>query len=207
MASISVETLLLYAFIFSTLQALTPPQLIPIDISLTDQRPYCEVSGTCHDCDKTDSTFRISTSQYTSFVPIIGSHTASPLTFVAHFDDKHYKSKKPMPSNDTIVTVRGFLTGYNDHLPSDKRPTTFDLDVNNIVFLGKNARLPPPSGTCSIPAVHFHFNPTTPATSKSPSTGKFQHKYETKTQRAHESSATILPATDEERGQKHARIE
>jgi len=114
-----------------------------------------------------------------------------------------------MPSNDTIVAVRGLLTGYNDHLPSDIRPTTFDLDVNNIVFLGKNARLPPPSGTCSIRAVHSHFNPSTPATSKSPSSGKFQHehKYETKTQRARESSATILPATDEERGQKHARID
>ena len=106
-------------------------QLIPCapDILRT---PYITLSGATF--NKTDNTFDMNTSQYTSFYKT--QRNLSTLPIRAHFDEVRYKNKKPIPSNNTYVAVEGFLNSVETD-PNTGIPSIFNISVDNISFLGK----------------------------------------------------------------------
>jgi hypothetical protein len=117
-------------------------QLIPATEDVMRHRPYVTFSGIA--LNRTESSFDVNAPQYTSFYKAHRSLSTLPLR--AAFDDTRYKTKKPIPSNNTYVAVEGFLMEVETD-SSTGRPTVFHVSVDNINFLGK-AVSPPSRGAC-----------------------------------------------------------
>src|SRR4051794_28754344 len=97
------------------------------------QRPYINISGTALNCNKTDGFFDINASQYTSYYK--NNRTLSNLPVRAHFDSNKYRTKKPIPSNNTYVAVEGFLGDIERDAAG--HITLLHMSVDNINFLGR----------------------------------------------------------------------
>jgi len=91
------------------------------------------VSGVAVNSNKTASFFEINAAQYTSHYK--HNRTLSFLPVQAHFNSSKYKTKKPIPSNNTYVSIEGLL----EDIQTDPygRATTFHISVDNINFLGR----------------------------------------------------------------------
>jgi hypothetical protein len=92
--------------------------------------------------NKTDGFFQVNVAQYTSYYK--NNRPLSILPVQAHFNSNKYKTKKPIPSNNTYVSVEGFLEDIDTD--SSALATCFHVSVDNISFLGKATFSPSPAG-------------------------------------------------------------
>ena len=68
------------------------------------------------------------------------NRTLSILPIQAHFNSTKYKTKKPVPLNNTYVCIKGFLEDIETD--SNGYATLFHVSVDNINFLGRAALTP-----------------------------------------------------------------
>jgi hypothetical protein len=94
---------------------------------------YINVSGAAMNSNKTDGFFEVNTAQYTSHYK--NDRALSILPIRAHFNSNKYKVKKPIPSNNTYVSMEGFLEDIE--IDTTGRVSLFHVSVDNINFLGK----------------------------------------------------------------------
>src|SRR6266849_7955271 len=99
------------------------------------EQPYINVSGPTIHCNKTGTTFEINASQYTTHYKT--SRTNSILPICGHFNSNKYRNKKPVPSDNTYVSIEGFLD--NVELDPMGHASVFHIAVDNINFLRKAA--------------------------------------------------------------------
>jgi hypothetical protein len=123
-----------FAFLFSSLCL----QLIPIDLYDTQIQPYATISGCAISCDQSKSTFRINAKQYTTFYKIKKQPSILPVDTT--FRPSKYKGKKPMPKDNTFVSIEGYMTGID--FDNSGHPSSFKIEILNIAFLGKNITAP-----------------------------------------------------------------
>ena len=106
------------------------------------ERTYINVSGAAINCNKTGSFFQINAPQYTSQYK--NNRTLSILPVHTHFNSSKYRSKKPIPLNNTYISIEGFLD--NVETDSSGHATSFHISVDNINFLSKATLSPSTSG-------------------------------------------------------------
>ena len=104
--------------------------------------PYINVSGDALNTNKTARFFSINAAQYTSHYK--NNRSQSILPVQAHFNLTKYRTKKPIPSNNTYVSIEGFLEDVNTD--SSGQATSFHISVNNINFLGRASLSPSTTG-------------------------------------------------------------
>ena len=121
-------------------------KLIPTKHDNMRERTYINVSGAAINSNKSASCFEINAAQYTSHYKANCSLSFLPVQ--AHFNSNKYKTKKPIPSNSTYVSVEGFLDTIGTD--SNGNATTFHISVDNINFLGKSAVSSATSSTAGI---------------------------------------------------------
>jgi hypothetical protein len=98
------------------------------------QQAYINVSGAVVNSNKSDDGFfEINAAQYTSHYK--DNRPLSVFPVRAHFNLKTYKAKKPIPSDNTYVSVEGFLRDIETDTAG--RATRFHMSVDNINFLGR----------------------------------------------------------------------
>ena len=97
------------------------------------EHPYINVSGAALNSNKTDSFFKLNTPQYTSHYK--ANWNLSILPIQANFNSSKYKTKKPIPSNNTYISIEGFLE--NVETDSVGLATCFNVSMDNINFLGR----------------------------------------------------------------------
>jgi hypothetical protein len=85
-----------------------------------------------------DGFFEVNAAQYMSHYK--NDRALSILPIRAHFNSNKYKTKKPILSNNTYVSMEGFLDDIE--IDTTGRATLFHVSVDNINFLGR-ASLPP----------------------------------------------------------------
>lgn len=110
------------------------------------ERPYINVSGTAVNMNKTGGFFTLNAPQYMSHYKY--NHSLSFLPIQANFNSNKYKTKWPIPSNNTYVLVEGFLEEVETN--STGHATTFHVSVDNINFLGHAMITPSTSGKTGI---------------------------------------------------------
>jgi len=71
------------------------------------EQAYINVSGAAVNSNKTGSFFEVNAPQYTSYYKT--NQNLSILPVQAHFNSSKYRTKKPIPSNNTYVSIEGFL--------------------------------------------------------------------------------------------------
>lgn len=142
-------------------------QLIPIKTDDMRQRAYINVSGAAVNANKTDGFFEVNAAQYTSHYK--NNRTLSILPVQAHFSSNKYKTKKPIPSNNTYVTIEGFLEDIETDMAG--RVTLFHVSVDNINFLGRatlsasTASSKAPSTPSRSSRFKFNFDAVSPSSS------------------------------------------
>lgn len=113
-------------------------QLIPTKTDDLRQQPYINISGAAINSNKTEGFFEVNAAQYTSHYKT--NRALSILPIQAHFNSNKYRTKKPIPSNNTFVSLEGFVedveTDANGHA------TMFRVSVDNINFLGRATLAP-----------------------------------------------------------------
>lgn len=115
------------------------------------ERPYVNVSGAAINTNKTASLFEINAPQYTSLYKT--NRNLSFLPVQAHFNSNKYKTKKPIPSNNTYVSVEGFLE--NIETDATGRAYMFHVSVDNINFLGRATLSPSGTGNTGNYSLSF----------------------------------------------------
>jgi len=115
------------------------------------EHPYINVSSAAINTNKTASLFEINAPQYTSLYKT--NWNLSFLPVQAHFDSNKYRTKKPIPSNNTYVSIEGFLE--NVETDPTGRAIMFHVSVDNINFL-RWATLSP-SGTGNTGNISISF--------------------------------------------------
>jgi len=128
-------------------------QLIPTKTDDMRQQTYISVSGAAVNSNKADDFFEVNAAQYTSHYK--NNRPLSVLPVRAHFNLKKYKTKKPIPSDNTYISVEGFLEDIE--IDTAGHPILFHMSVDNISFLGR-AGAPSPSRACGL-------GPSTPSRS------------------------------------------
>jgi hypothetical protein len=118
-------------------------QLIRCTEDVMRRSPYITISGPAFNADMTEGVFDCNAAQYTTFYK--DRRQLSTLPIRAHFDNIRYKTKRPVPSNNTYVVIEGFLESVDFDL-TDGHPSLFHIGTENISFLGK-AVLPNPPRT------------------------------------------------------------
>jgi len=113
------------------------------------------VSGTAINSNKTGGFFEINAPQYTSHYK--KNRALSYLPVHAHFNSNKYKTKEPIPSNNTYVSFEGFLEGIDTD--SAGKPTSFHVSVDNINFLGRATVSPSGTGNTGIQSFSNIFTP------------------------------------------------
>ena len=126
-------------------------QLIPTKTEDVRQRAYINVAGAAVNSNKTDGFFQINAAQFTSHYK--NERALSILPVQAHFNSNKYRTKKPIPSNDTYVSVEGFL----EEIETDTagHTTLFHVSVDNISFLGRASFSLSTAGGLSEHLKHF----------------------------------------------------
>jgi len=97
------------------------------------ERAYINVSGAAINSNKTGGFFKINAPQYTSHFK--HNRALSILPVHANFNSNKYKTKKPIPANNTYVSIEGFLESVETD--STGLATSFHVSVDNINFLGR----------------------------------------------------------------------
>ncbi|KAI0284111.1 hypothetical protein BC826DRAFT_973491 [Russula brevipes] len=114
----------------------------------------------CGDIVCASGTFAVSAAQYTSSYPTPTVRNLSAVPVIVHSDGVRYNGKKPMPSANTFVSVKGFVTRF-DVAEGFLAVVDIHVLVDNIAFLGKaNIAPPPDKPAASSPAgpSRFAFN-------------------------------------------------
>ncbi|KAF8267121.1 hypothetical protein EI94DRAFT_1830264 [Lactarius quietus] len=121
--------------------------LVPADIEDARVPAYIHATGTATTVDTTNATFHVDSYQYTyafrsqQLFPI---HALIP-------DSPRYKSKKPIPANNSYVGIAGRLTRICP--TSQDSENRFHIDVDNVTFLGRPPTIPVRSSdTAPLPA-------------------------------------------------------
>jgi hypothetical protein len=83
-------------------------QLIPAKTDDMRQQVYISVSGAAVNSNKTGGFFEVNAPQYTSHYK--SNRTLSILPVQARFNTNKYRTKKPIPSNNTYVSIEGFFS-------------------------------------------------------------------------------------------------
>ena len=139
------------------LPALSPltdfKQLIPTKNDDIREHAYINVSGAAINSNKTAGVFDINAPQYTSHYKT--NRTLSFLPVHAHFNSNKYKSKKPVPSNNTYVSFEGFLETIETD--STGHPTSFHVSVDNINFLGRQTLTPSSTGNTGMSSTSQYY--------------------------------------------------
>ena len=94
---------------------------------------YINVSGAAINSNKTGGFFKVNAPQYTSHFK--HNRTLSILPVHANFNSSKYKTKKPIPANNTYVSIKGFLESVE--IDSAGHASSFHVSVDNINFLGR----------------------------------------------------------------------
>ena len=110
------------------------------------EHAYINVSGAAINSNKLAGCFGVNAAQYTTYYK--SNRALSFLPVQAHFNSNKYKMKKPIPSNNTYVSVEGFLDAIGTD--SNGNVTTFHVSVDNINFLGKSTVSSATSSTAGI---------------------------------------------------------
>jgi hypothetical protein len=97
------------------------------------QQTYINVCGAAVNTNKSDDCFEVNAAQYTSHYK--NNRPLSILPVRAHFNLNKYRTKKPMPSDNTYVSVEGFLEDIETDAAG--HATLFHMVVDNISFLGR----------------------------------------------------------------------
>jgi hypothetical protein len=118
-------------------------QLIPTKTEELRQQPYIYISGAAINSNKTAGFFEVNAAQYTSHYKT--NRALSILPIQAHFNSNKYRSKKSIPSNNTYVSLEGFLEDVETDATG--QATLFRVSVDNINFLGKATLMPSATGT------------------------------------------------------------
>jgi hypothetical protein len=94
-----------------------------------------DIASTVFNSDKDQLCFDINAKQYLSFYK---SHLVQPVFPVqATLNPAIYKNKKPLSSNNSIVSVKGILT-HVDIDEDTRQPLLFHITVDHIGFLRKS---------------------------------------------------------------------
>jgi hypothetical protein len=119
------------------------------------QQAYINISGAVVNSNRSDDGFfEINAAQYTSHYK--DNRPLSMLPVRAHFDLKTYKAKKPIPSDNTYVSVEGFLRDIETDAAG--HAIRFHISVDNINFLGRATTTLYPSTASGLgKAFRFHF--------------------------------------------------
>ena len=117
------------------------------------ERTYINISGAAINSNKAASSFDVNASQYTTHYK--NHRNLSVLPVQAHFNSNKYRTKKPIPSNNTYVSFKGFLD--NIETDSTGHATTFHVSVNNINFLGRATPSPSATGNAGNKFISFSF--------------------------------------------------
>lgn len=123
-------------------------QLIPATGCDPRQRPWLSVTGVATNINSKDATFDIDAFQYTHGVAEAtkDNRKAGVLPIRAIIPDSaRYKTKKPIPSQNSYVAVVGFLSRFD--LAENGYPDRFHIDVENVTFLGKSVLPARPANT------------------------------------------------------------
>ena len=96
---------------------------------------YVNVSSAIVNSNKTEESFEINAPRYTSYYK--NNCTLSMLPVQAYFNFSKYRTKKPILSNNTYVSIKGFLD--NVETDTSGHATTFHVSIDNINFLGRAA--------------------------------------------------------------------
>jgi hypothetical protein len=118
-------------------------QLIPTFAPETRQISFLNVSGVAVRSNKAEGFFDVDAAQYTTNYK--SDRHLSVLPVRATFNSNKYKNKKPIPSNNTYVSVEGTL--YDFETDTNGQATRFWLSVDNISFLGRASSLPSSSAS------------------------------------------------------------
>ena len=124
-------------------------KLIPTNIEDMRERAYINLSGAAINSNKTAGFFKLNAPQYTSHFK--HNRALSILPIHANFNSAKYKTKKPVPANNTYVSIEGFLESVETD--SAGHACSFHVSVDNINFLGRATISPsaPP-----ITGITFH---------------------------------------------------
>ena len=102
---------------------------------------YINISSAAINSNKTAGFFKLNTPQYISHYKNNCALLILPVQ--AHFNSNKYRTKKPIPSNNTYVSFEGFLEAIETD--STGHATSSHVLVDNINFLWRAIVLP--SGT------------------------------------------------------------
>ncbi|KAN0107268.1 hypothetical protein V8E52_010320 [Russula decolorans] len=144
-------------------------QLIPTKTDDLRQKPYINVSGAALNSNKADGYFEINAPQYTSHYKTNRAQSILPVQ--AHFNSNKYRTRKPIPSNNTYVSIEGFLEDVETD--TSGCAMLFRVSVDNINFLGKavlststvSAGNPGPTTPSRSSCFKFNFNDGSPNSS------------------------------------------
>lgn len=152
-------------------------QLIPTNTEDMKQQTYITVSGAAVNSNKTVDSFEVNAAQYTSHYK--DNRPLSILPVRAHFSLKKYKARKPMPPDNTYVSVEGFLEDIETDTAG--HAALFHMSVDNISFLGR--------ATSSFP-ISFGLGPSTPSRSS-----RFKYNFDAPSPSPSTSTQLSAPST------------
>lgn len=110
-----------------------PVQLIPTKTEDIQQQPYINISGAAVNSNKSNGFFEVNAAQYTSHYK--NNRALSILPVKVNFNSNKYRTKKLIPSNNTYVSVEGFLDDFETDTAG--HVTQFHISVDNISFLSR----------------------------------------------------------------------
>ena len=127
-------------------------QLVQVIIENLQQQVYLNISDTVMNSNKTRHFFQVYTTQYATYY----KHNRLLLILPVHasFNSNKYKSKKPIPSNNTYITFDSKLVDVQ--VNSAGKICFLHVSVDNINFLSKaslRACLTNPSDMCYVSLV------------------------------------------------------
>lgn len=105
-------------------------------------RAYINISGAAVNFNKIEGFFEINATQYTLHYK--SNRAQSILPVQAHFNSNKYRTKKLIPSNNTFVSIEGFLEDVETDAAG--HATLFRVSVDNINFLGRATLSPSKPG-------------------------------------------------------------
>ena len=167
-------------------------QLIPTKNDDMRHQPFLNVSGAATNSDKSEGVFNINASQYTTHYKT--NRALSVLPVRAQFNLNKYKTKKPIPSDNTYVAVEGFLADIDTD--STGHTLLFHIEVDNINFLGKapiSATSTSGQGlSCECFPPSTLLSDTFPTGSKTNPSSRFKYKFDV----APQTAASVLSEAD-----------
>ena len=105
-------------------------QIILMENANVHRNPYIIASGITGECDSANLTFTLTPSQYINL-----PHTVldCPISCFIDSESKKWKTKKPMPTTGTSISLSGFLMKIKRDI---NRKPSFEIELDNIAYLG-----------------------------------------------------------------------